>query len=456
MAADTHALPSQSFRRSRVGLAARALRHKLHALHALGTFWPAARRAGRLLARGRFREFAGKLFNETASVRACDTAPVRSGPPLFLAGHILRAGGYDHVVYALLKGLLEAGVNVHRDPRSVMRMELIPDHLRPSESPRNDEQVRLAATPPHLLHRFRPDRRTAVFTMWETDTLPTESVAALNQCGLVIVPSHWGADCFLANGVTAPIEVVPLGHEPETFHPDVSSPGAECSPLVERAGHFESPFVKDRGQKDWSLCVFGTAGALDEGGLRKNVQRVIEWFRRAFPTEPDVRLRVKITPSSPPVQTHADPRIDVVQRSLTPVELADWYRSLRVYVNGSFGEGFGLHLLEAMACGRPLISTAFGGACEFFDRSVGYEVAYRMVECRNAIYSGKWAEPDDGEMIARMRQVYHKPDEVRLLGLSASERASRLTWRRTAQRLADVLALHGFLPGNRKPGEEGD
>jgi len=406
---------------SKVVLAARAVRHKLRAVAALGTFWPAVVRGGKLLARGQLRQFAGKLLNETGTVQAVDAAPTRSGLPLFLAGHILRPGGYDHVVFALLTELLEAGANVHRDPGAVMRFELIPEKMRPAEAPRESFQSRLAATPPHLLNRFHPDRRTAAFTMWETEALPAGAVAALNRCGLVIVPSRWGAACFRSNGVTVPIELVPLGHDPEIYNT------AGINPAPRR-----------------NECVFGTAGALDDGGLRKNVPRVIDLFRRAFPTEPDMRLRVKITPASPPVKTHGDPRIDVVQHRLTPAELAAWYCSLTAYVNGSFGEGFGLHLLEAMACGRPLISTAFGGAGEFFDETVGYEVGYRLIEARNAIYSGRWADPHDGEMIAAMRQVHVDREDAFQRGQLAAERAARFTWKETARKLIEVLKRHGF------------
>ena len=61
--------------------------------------------------------------------------------------------------------------------------------------------------------------------------------------------------------------------------------------------------------------------------------------------------------------------------SVAPAALADWYRSLTCYVNASYGEGFGLHLLEAMGCGVPLISTTFSAVGEVFDAGVGYEVS---------------------------------------------------------------------------------
>lgn len=408
-----------------MSVAVRAVRQKLRAVTSLGTLWPAVARGGRLLARGRVREFARKLFNEAATVRAVDEAPVRDGPPLVLAGHALRPGGYDHVVLAVLDGLLSAGVNVVRDPLAVLNLDLLPADRRPGAVASTRALPRLAVCPPHLLSRFRPDRRTAAFTMWETDTLPDGAVEALNRCGLVVVPSRWGADCFRANGVTVPIEVVPLGYDPTVFG---------------RAGGV-SPRVA-------GPTTFGTAGALDSGGLRKNVPRVIDLFRRAFPSEADVRLRVKITPSSPTVETHGDPRIEVVRRSLSPAELADWYRSLDVFVNGSFGEGFGLHLLEAMACGVPLISTAFGGVGAFFDGSVGYEMAYRLVEARNAVYSGRWADPDDGAMVEAMRRVAAHRDEAARLGALAADRAAGFTWAATARGLADALARHGFLPAS--------
>ncbi len=415
-----------------VGLAVRAVQLKLRLLTAYDTFWPAAARGSRLLLSGRVSTFTRKLFNELPDAR--DAAPVeatRTGPTLFLAGHVLGLGGYDHLVLNVLKGLTDAGIKVCRDRRSCFRKQIVPLDLRPIELRRRAHHFRLAVAPPYLLHRYRPDRRTAAFTMWETDTLPPGSVEQLNRCALVLVPSSWGRRCFRANGVRVPIEVVPLGYDHRLFSRVPS--GDDCEAFA--------PPVR----RSQTRCIFGTAGALDEGGLRKNVQRVIDLFRHEFPSEPDVRLRVKITPNSPRVDTRGDSRIEVLDSHLTPAELAEWYRSLNAFVNASAGEGFGLHLLEAMACGVPLISSRFGGVGAFFDSRVGYEVRSRPLRASNAIYQGMWSDPDNNDIVACMRRIYRDGETARLTGLAAAQRAAKFRWEDTTRRLVITLIQNGFI-----------
>lgn len=345
--------------------------------------------------------------------------PSVRGTPLYLSTDLRGISGYDHLAYAVLKGLPSLGVQLRWHQVSSIRQELMPRGMTLPMGGWKPGDKQLIISPPFLAHRFQPDGASALFTMWETDYLEPHWVEMMNRCCLVIVPSQWGADCFRRCGVKVPIEVVPLGYDPVVYH----------------AGDGTFP----------EICTFGTAGALAAGGLRKNAQLVIEVFRRAFPHEANVRLRVKITPESTALETYDDPRIEVLRTVLPSVQVAEWYRSLTAYVNASAGEGFGLHLLEAMACGRPLITTAYSGLTAFFDESVGYCVSYRLVPVHNAIYSGHWAEPDEESLIAQMRRVYSCPAEVRQFGMRAAARASRFTWREAGRQLRNVLVKHGFL-----------
>lgn len=361
----------------------------------------------------------------------CDRARVGKPPAppsdrLILAADLNGITGWNHVAYALLRGLPTVGVKLLRHPHSSMDANLVPPQfIPPLPQRRRPNDAVLAISPPFIAHRFFPDKKTAIYTMWETDKLTASDVAKLNPAGLIIVPSRWQVDCFRRSGVTVPIEVAPLGYDPLVFHDDGTTP---------------------------EVCTFGTAGALVAGGVRKNAQRMIDLFRQAFPTQQDVRLRVKISPTSPVVETYDDPRIDLIRATLPYPQLAAWYRSLTAYLNGSFGEGFGLHLIEAMACGRPVITANYSGLTAFFDPTVGYAVDHTLVPVSNDVYTGHWADPDDDGLIARMREIYAAPDEARRVGQRAASRAVNFTWRKSGRKIVAALRKHGLLPAAQPEG----
>ena len=57
------------------------------------------------------------------------------------------------------------------------------------------------------------------YTMLETDRLPDEWVFQANQMDEIWTPTHWGAEVFRASGVKRLIFVIPLGINPNYFHP---------------------------------------------------------------------------------------------------------------------------------------------------------------------------------------------------------------------------------------------
>ncbi len=101
-------------------------------------------------------------------------------------------------------------------------------------------------------------------------------------------------------------------------------------------------------------------------------------------------------------------------------------------------EGFGLVVAEAMAAGRPVVATAFGGHMDVFSGANGYPVAWTpaVVGPDAAPYpaDGQWAEPDPDDAAAQLRRVLGDP-------AAAAERG-----RRAAR---DIAATHGPAAAGR-------
>jgi glycosyltransferase involved in cell wall biosynthesis len=99
-------------------------------------------------------------------------------------------------------------------------------------------------------------------------------------------------------------------------------------------------------------------------------------------------------------------------------ELARLYRGSLCLVYPSLYEGFGLPVLEAMACGTPVVTSASGALAELAD---GAAVL---------------VDPRDVEAIAAgIREAVSRREELRAAGL---ERARTFTWEAAAGATADV------------------
>ena len=276
----------------------------------------------------------------------------------------------------------------------------------------------LLLNPPNLAPTS--GKRTVYFTMWEASRLPGQWVQWLNQAECIIVPCHWNATCFSASGVDRPIHIVPLGINTGVFKPV--------------AMRMDGP------------CVFGVAGKMRHGGgKRKGLNEMMDLFRRAFPTEQDVRLRVKGFPDCG-IKSVTDPRVDVTAAYLTENQMAMWYASLTSFVSLSKSEGWGLMPHQAMAMGRPAIATRFGGHAEYLDANNGYCVDFRLGPAGyNYAGGGVWAEPDEEHVIALMRRVYQNREEARNKGALAAQMVSPYTWQRSNQALLAILKQVGMV-----------
>ncbi|MDH4197926.1 MAG: glycosyltransferase family 4 protein, partial [Candidatus Aminicenantes bacterium] len=108
-------------------------------------------------------------------------------------------------------------------------------------------------------------------------------------------------------------------------------------------------------------------------------------------------------------------------------EIRDLYRLASVFVFPSFSEGFGLPVIEAMASGVPVITSAAGALPEVAGDAVLY------------------VRPDDPEDIAvRIAEVLSDGAVARRLTAAGRLRAALYSWEKTA---AETLAFYEEVAG---------
>ena len=248
-----------------------------------------------------------------------------------------------------------------------------------------------------------------LFTMWETTKPPREIVDVINlRARSLVVPSDWCATVFACGGVRVPIRVVPLGVDLGVFRPGERAPG----PLT-----------------------LGIAGRYAHGGIRKGIERGVEAFLAAYKGRDDVRLKVKLHQDCK-VEIPADPRIEVCRDFLAAPALADWYRSLSAFLCLSLGEGFGLHPLQAMACGVPVIGPRHTGLGMFHSEESGWVLPWRFEESKEG---GHWHAPVVEELPDLLRKLADCPQLAEQKSPGAIRTASRFPWSNTVNILSRFL-----------------
>ncbi|HWE54659.1 MAG TPA: glycosyltransferase family 4 protein [Acidimicrobiales bacterium] len=278
--------------------------------------------------------------------------------------------------------------------------------------------------------------RLVVIQPWEYGGIPGSWVEAIAQnVEEMWVPTSWVRDCYLRSGVPADkVAVVPNGVDTDLFHPD--------GPRL----HLQTTRTKKL------LFVGGVIS-------RKGFDLVLNGYRAAFGPDDDVCLVVKPFGTDGVYSGNnlddelraaaADPdgpAIEIIDRRLTKAEMAALYRSADVLVHPYRGEGFGLPVAEAMACGRPTIVTNYGACLDFCDHTTSWlvpaiETHGGLADMGPSPAGYWWAEPDLEQLVGLMRTAVTDQEQAAAKGGAGRERiASRFTWDVAAQAAATRLA----------------
>jgi glycosyltransferase involved in cell wall biosynthesis len=124
------------------------------------------------------------------------------------------------------------------------------------------------------------------------------------------------------------------------------------------------------------------------------------------------------------------PRLSYGGDTLTAAGMADLLRAGDCYVSPYLAEGFNLPVLEAAACGMPIICTEGGCTDDFTDPSFALHIRSRPVQLRFAANQmGDARMPDLDHLIALMLDVSANQSIGREMGLRGAHHVARnFTW----------------------------
>lgn len=287
-------------------------------------------------------------------------------------------------------------------------------------------------------------RKLAVFGVCNFGAVPCkdlQGVQSLQEATadpkvVIITPSHWSKEGFVRSGADPEkVAVVPHGVDPLIFHPLTG----EEREQMRREFQWEDDLV------------FLNVGTMTRN---KGLPALLRSFSQTLRRHPRARLVLKGLDSlyrsqdflkreletSPRPDPDLLERIEYIGGSLRMDQMARLYQAADVYVSPYSGEGFNLPVLEAAACGLPLICTEGGPTDEFTTA----DFALRIRSAREPLplegQTGIRLVPDEehlSELMIQALEDLHWRNRAKQSGPVYVQ--SRLTWHHVVNRLMSVL-----------------
>lgn len=289
------------------------------------------------------------------------------------------------------KSLRELGVAIKSLGTEVCAVNIAPE---PSYLPEKCYTLLKSNVQVHRedIYLFRPyfepfpsdlQARKIGFIALESTRLPERMVRDSNreEVSQIWVPSEHCKKYAIESGIIEDkIRVVPHGYDPTIFKP------------IKRKGDGDTPFT--------FLFVGGYTGR----GDRKGADLLAQVFNEEFKDE-NVRLIFKINTNYGPFPFHdlaISEKIYINTENFLDSQMNEVYAQGDCFVSPSYGEAFNMTVLEAMACGLPVISNSNSGEQDYLwklgsgpdDKRKFYLDGFYVPARYSAWDIGKWYKPN--------------------------------------------------------------
>ena len=300
-----------------------------------------------------------------------------------------------------------------------------------------------------FITQFTPAQKTLSFMVTECSLVevcfdaPVRDHAAFTRdANRIVTPSRWARDRLVEYGFDGDgIVVVPHGVDGETFAPLQRDERALARRQMGIAED-ETLFV-NVGVATWNKGLDLLIAAFAQVRQRHPRARLLIKENRGLyglgvdSIVADVQRR---QPALLDSQTLAG--ISVISESLGQQQLRTLYAVADAYVSPYRAEGFNLPVLEALACGTPVIVTAGGATDDFCPDALATRIPSRAGTTADAPQDvGPFRLPDSDALIDAMQQVVlaGPPANAAARQLARDALVARHTWAGVARQLAGLM-----------------
>ncbi len=294
----------------------------------------------------------------------------------------------------------------------------------------------------HVRHQWPPDftkpdsGQLVIIQPWEFGSLPRIWIDPIqDNVSEVWVPSRYVRRVYTDSGIDAQkVIVIPNGVNTSIFRPEGNR------------------MELDTGKRFKFLFVGGTF-------YRKGIDILLDTYLRTFTSNDNIVLVIKDFGSKSFYKGQSNsklikeiqrtpnaPEILYIEKELTEQDMPALYRACDCLVHPYRGEGFGLPVLEAMACGLPVVVTDGGSTDDFVDDSTGFRVPSKRVYGEKMVgeletVSETWHLEIDRNVLSRiMKEIYFNPFLLPEMGMEASRKASAyFNWKDISNKVMERL-----------------
>lgn len=279
--------------------------------------------------------------------------------------------------------------------------------------------------------------------VFEATRLDSEYLSYLKASHLIWVPSQWAREVLIENGVDAgQIAVVREGVDPMIFNPS----------------------LRQAIKKD-DVFRFYMCGKYE---ARKGFDELLGGFSDAFKDDPKTQLYLKADHFAAYAHTgHRETNllqqkisalglknVRIISGQYSNHDLALFCNYCDVLVMPTRSEGWGLPLIEGIACGMPTITNFFSGQTEYLSeikhlvKLLDYELQPVKVlsECGSAAHGANWAVASSVTISEAMQAVKENIGEWRQRAKLASDTVrTRFTWEKSIDQALESMDQKGVF-----------